>query len=164
MMSNVAHFAWKSNGPVSVQKFLQIRPNSQVCLLAKHALVCENQLILAVGKAKRNFIQGVNRAREIDTELIRIISGTHNISLAFKRSGLTNECRTGWIVFLDEDMDAESVSKGILNQLDMEIDEHKYELNFENLKKLGIEADSGTEESKFEDIVLGHIAGSDLDY
>ena len=61
-------------------------------------------------------------------------------------------------------MDAESVSKGILNQLDMEIDEHKYELNFENLKKLGIEADSGTEESKFEDIVLGHIAGSDLDY
>ena len=46
----------------------------------------------------------------------------------------------------------------------MKIDEHKYELNFENLKKLGIDADPGTEESKFEDIVLGHIAGSDLDY
>ena len=39
-----------------------------------------------------------------------------------------------------------------------------YDLNFENLKKLGIEAISDMEESKFEDIVLGHVAGSDLDY
>ena len=98
--------AWKSKGPVSVQKFLKIRPNSRVCLLAKHALVSENQLTLAATKAHRNFAQGVNRARELDTEMIRIISGTHNISMAFKRAGLTDECRTGWIVFLDDEIAA----------------------------------------------------------
>lgn len=163
-MSKFAHFAWKSKGPVSVQKFLKIRPNSQVCLLAKHALVSENQLTLAATKAQRNFTQGVNRAREIDTEMIRIISGTHNISMAFKRAGLTDECRTGWIVFLDDEIDAKLVSKEIFEQLEMELDEHVYELNLENLKKLGIEVVSGIEESKFEDIVLGHVAGSDLDY
>lgn len=163
-MSKFAHFAWKSKGPVSVQKFLKIRPNSQVCLLAKHALVSENQLILAATKAQRNFDQGVNRARELDTEMIRIISGTHNISMAFKRSGLTDECRTGWMVFLDDKIDAELVSKEIFEKLEIEIDEHMYELNLENLKKLGIEVGSDLVESKFEDIVLGHVAGSDLDY
>ena len=163
-MSNFAHFAWKSKGPVSVQKFLQIRPNSQICLLAKHALVSEKQLTLAATKAQRNFAQGVNRARELDTEMIRIISGTHNISMAFKRAGLTDDCRTGWIVFLDNEIDAKLVSREIFEQLEMEVDEHVYELNLENLKKLGIEVGSSIEESKFEDIVLGHVAGSDLDY
>ncbi len=163
-MSKFAHFAWKSKGPVSIQSFLKIRPNSQVCLLAKHALLSENQLTVAAIKAKRNFAQGVNRARELDTEMIRIISGTHNISLAFKRAGLTDECRNGWIVFLGDEIDAELVSKEIFEHLDIELDEHMYELNLENLKKLGVEVGSDIEESKFEDIVLGHVAGSDLDY
>ena len=96
--------------------------------------------------------------------MIRIISGTHNISMAFKRAGLTDECRTGWIVFLDDEIDAKLSSREIFEQLEMEADDHMYDLNFENLKKLGIEAISDMEESKFEDIVLGHVAGSDLDY
>ena len=131
--------------------------------MAKHALVSENQLTLAATKAHRNFAQGVNRARELDTEMIRIISGTHNISMAFKE-WLTDECRTGWIVFLDDEIDAKLSSREIFEQLEMEADDHMYDLNFENLKKLGIEAISDMEESKFEDIVLGHVAGSDLDY
>ena len=38
----------------------------------------------------------------VDTEFLRLISGTHQIRIAFERAGLMQDDETAWIVYLPE--------------------------------------------------------------
>ena len=161
MANPVFHIAWESTDEVSIKDFLKKRPSSNICIVARHAVMSSNQVSMAIGKAKNNFEQGSNRARELDTEFIRILAGTHNISLAFNRVGLKSSCRKGWLVNLADD------GQNLIEFADsfgLKSAGSEYEVTGENLRKLGIEFSDKVSPDKYQDMLLGHIAGSDLDY
>lgn len=161
MANPVFHIAWESTGEVSIKDFLEKRPSNNICILAHHAVMSSNQVSMAIRKAKNNFEQGLNRARDLDTEFIRILAGTHNISLAFNRVGLKSSCRKGWLVNLADD--GQNLSE-FVDSLGLKSVVNEYEVTGENLLKLGIEFSDKVSPDKYQDMLLGHIAGSDLDY
>ena len=161
MANPVSHIAWECTDEVLIKDFLNARPTNNICMLANHAIMSSDQLSMAVRKAKNNFANGLNRARELDTEFIRILAGTHNISLAFKRVGLKPSCRKGWLVNLGDD---EQNLHDLATHLGLNPKKQDYVLSAANLHKIGIEFSENVEPSKYEDMLLGHVAGSDLDY
>ena len=85
-----------------VALFREWRPNERWLLLAYDAACSEFRLWTAWAALRRLEESGRMVARTCDAEFLRIISGTHQLSSAFERAGISTGDRSAWIVHLPE--------------------------------------------------------------
>ena len=85
-----------------VKTWLEIRPSERWVMISGAVAVSERHLWAVWSHASRNEMLGKMVARTVDTEFIRILSGTHQIRVAFERAGVRNEDDHAWLLYLPE--------------------------------------------------------------
>jgi len=83
-----------------ISKFNEWRPNDRWLLISYDALCSEVHLWTVWHSLRYREENNSMIARSPDTEFIRLISGTHQISTAFGRAGLKQGDYKAWIVYL----------------------------------------------------------------
>lgn len=180
-MGSFPCLAWSKTGssPKEVLKnFLQIRPSQRWLMIGGHAAHCDNQLWTAWHCSVRRFLRGSQLARTIDAEFIRFIAGTHHISEAFQRAGVSDTDSDGWLIYLPEIVSGDSTDETILPSLDykdffekesqqiieslnLSVSDTPLKLDLENAIKLGMNVDDLLIEN-FEDALIGFILSSEF--
>ena len=117
-------------------------------------------------------------ARTIDAEFIRFIAGTHHISEAFQRAGVSDTEVEGWIIYLPEIQENNSLDNGIspsveykdnfettalgiLESLKLTPSHSSLELNLENADKLGMDIND-LDFDNLEDALIGFVLSSEF--
>ncbi len=85
-----------------VARFNEWRPNERWLLLAYDVACSEVRLWTAWSTLRRLEESGRMVARTCDAEFLRLISGTHQLSSAFARAGISNGDQSAWIIHLPE--------------------------------------------------------------
>tara|TARA_Y100001970_G_scaffold46609_1_gene58816 strand:- start:3281 stop:3856 length:576 start_codon:yes stop_codon:yes gene_type:complete len=83
-----------------ISKFNEWRPNNRWLLMAYDAACSEAHLWTVWYSLRYREINNSMIARSPDTEFIRLISGTHQISTAFDRAGIKEGDKKAWIIYL----------------------------------------------------------------
>jgi len=83
-----------------VETWLEVRPSKRWVLISGTVVASERHLWAVWSHATRNEEQECMVARSIDAEFIRILSGTHQIRVAFERAGVRNGDEFAWILCL----------------------------------------------------------------
>ena len=156
-----------------IDQFLEKRPSQNWLLLAEYAAQSEQQLWTAWLLSQRSFIRNRALARSIDAEFLRYMAGTHHVSEAFKKAGISLPQKMAWIIHLpnyeikeDEIYPKVNLEKSsqtlntLVDDLGMSHADGKPEITLEGLLKLGI--DVVTIDDKTEDIIIGFTISSDL--
>ena len=156
-----------------IDQFLEKRPSQNWLLLAEYAAQSEQQLWTAWLLSQRSFIRNRALARSIDAEFLRYMAGTHHVSEAFKKAGISLTQKMAWIIHLpdyeikeDEIYPKVDLEKSrqtlntLVDDLGMSRADGKPEITLEGLLKLGI--DVATIDDKTEDIIIGFTISSDL--
>ena len=156
-----------------IDQFLEKRPSQNWLLLAEYAAQSEQQLWTAWLLSQRSFIRNRALARSIDAEFLRYMAGTHHVSEAFKKAGISLTQKMAWIIHLPDyeikedeiypKVDLEKSSQTLntlVDDLGMSHADGKPEITLEGLLKLGI--DVATIDDKTEDIIIGFTISSDL--
>ena len=161
-----------------LKDFLQIRPSQRWLMIGNHAAHSDNQLWTAWHCSVRRFLRGSQLARTIDAEFIRFIAGTHHISEAFHRAGVSDADSDGWLIYLPEIKNRESSDETILPSLDynvlfeeesqkiieslnLRVSNASLKLDLEKAIKLGMNVDDLPFEN-FEDALIGFILSSEF--
>ena len=123
--------------------------------------------------SKRAFDQNRALARSLDAEFLRYIAGTHHVSEAFRKVGITESHDLAWIVYLPDYQQKGGEINPIVNSnlLDETVDEISVKLKFtripgrprlsiEGITKLGIEIEEIGENT--EDSLIGLTISTDL--
>ena len=173
--------SWSKSDSSSSQilnQFLDSRPSDRWLIMGSHAAHSDVQLWTAWHCCERRFFRKTSLARTIDAEFLRFIAGTHHISEAFQRAGVSEDDLEGWIIYLpercennslDEDISPskeyleffETTALGILNSLNLTANNASLELNLENAGKLGMDT-KDLEIDNFEDALIGFILSSEF--
>ena len=82
--------------------FNEWRPNQRWLLLSYSAAASEVHLWTVWHALRRKELRDSMVGNNVDTEFLRLISGTHQIRIAFERAGLMQGDETAWIVYLPE--------------------------------------------------------------
>tara|TARA_B100000900_G_scaffold415113_1_gene443856 strand:- start:3164 stop:3709 length:546 start_codon:yes stop_codon:yes gene_type:complete len=82
--------------------FNDIKPDSNWLLLAFDVAASEKHLWTAWYSMKRNQMRNKMIANSPDAEFLRIISGTHQVRIAFENAGIRNGDFSAWIVRLPQ--------------------------------------------------------------
>ena len=159
-----------------VDTWLEIRPSGRWVMISGFMAVSERHLWAVWSHASRNEKLGTMVARTIDTEFIRILSGTHQIRVAFERAGVRNGDNHAWLLYLPEhpgfDEFGQALSYPIKeNQWEIEASKAMTWLdgdlltarpspNLECLPRLGIEGDFKFEQ--IEPTILAFSASADI--
>lgn len=156
-----------------VQKFIEARPNQNWLLMADEAAQSEQQLWTAWLLSKRALEQNRALARSVDAEFLRYIAGTHHVSEAFRKVGITDFHTSAWVVCLpDYQQKGGEISPVIDSELlDGSMAEMCNRLNFtripgrpklsiEGITKLGIDIEEIGENT--EDSLIGLTISTDL--
>ena len=180
-MGSFPCLAWsksESSQDEVLKEFLQIRPSQRWLMIGHHAAQCDSQLWTAWHCSVRRFLRNSQLARTIDAEFIRFIAGTHHISEAFQRAGVSDSDLHGWLIYLPE-INPEESSDGIISPSDehkkfFETESYKIleslnlivsnispVLDLENAIKLGMNTDDLVIEN-FEDALIGFILSSEF--
>ena len=175
-------FAWRSEQPIDAQSllkaFLQLRPNNQWVMIGDGCVQSNLQLWTAWSCASRRWVRKTSLARSLDAEFLRYLSGTHHVSEAFKRAGVRNGDKSGFVVFLpdaitiDESQtdcqaaeydqkDIENQASSIYSELKIESIPMKYLLSKTGAIRLGMKFES-EDEALTESTLLGHIVSSEF--
>ena len=85
-----------------VALFREWRPSERWLLLAYDAACSEVRLWAAWTALRRLEESGRMVARTCDAEFLRLISGTHQLSSAFERAGISSGDQSAWIIHLPE--------------------------------------------------------------
>ena len=85
-----------------LSSFNNLRPDEKWILLAFEVAASEKHLWTAWYSMKRNQVKGKMVANSPDAEFLRIISGTHQVRIAFENAGIRNNDHYAWIVRLPE--------------------------------------------------------------
>ena len=72
------------------------------CLIGARALGSERQLWATWSGVIQNQRNDRMKARSLEVEFIRLLAGTHNIDQTFRRVGLSEGDREGWLAFIPE--------------------------------------------------------------
>jgi len=147
-------------------------------MIGPHAAHCDSQLWTAWHCSERRFLRNNQLARTIDAEFIRFIAGTHHISEAFQRAGVSDNDSRGWLIYLPETEQNNSMNKEILPKknhseffestcldilasLNLRATNASPELDLDNGGKLGMDVDD-LEIENFEDALIGFILSSEF--
>ena len=161
-----------------LKEFLETRPSDRWLMMGSHAAHSDVQLWTAWHCCERRFFRKTSLARTIDAEFLRFIAGTHHISEAFQRAGVSEEGSDGWIIYRPERDENESLDEGIspskeylesfestaleiLESLNLTASNAPLELNLENAGKLGMDTND-LEMDNFEDALIGFILSSEF--
>jgi len=112
-----------------LSSFNELRPNEKWFLLAFEVAASEKHLWTAWYSMKRNQKKQNMVAKSPDAEFLRIISGTHQVRIAFENAGIRNNDHAAWIVRLPEIEISENIDENLINR---EIYNY-YELEANNL-------------------------------
>ncbi len=82
--------------------FNEWRPSERWLLLAFDAAASEVHLWTTWHALRRRELRGDMVGNSVETEFLRLISGTHQIKTAFERAGLRSGDNSAWIVYLPE--------------------------------------------------------------
>ena len=82
--------------------FNEWRPNQRWLLLSYSAAASEIHLWTVWHALRRRELRNSMIGNNVDTEFLRLISGTHQIRIAFERAGLMQGDETAWIVYLPD--------------------------------------------------------------
>ena len=156
-----------------IHQFLEKRPSQDWLLLAEYAAQSEQQLWTAWLLSQRSFIRNRALARSIDAEFLRYMAGTHHVSEAFKKAGISLTQKIAWIVHLPDyqikeeqicpvvDLEkSRQMLEVLVDSLGISHIEGEPEITLEGLLKLGINV--ATIDDKTEDIIIGFTISSDL--
>ena len=174
-------FAWRTLDSVDAKKllqaFLEQRPNHQWVMVADGCVQSELQLWTAWNCASRRWIRSTSLARSLDAEFLRYLSGTHHVSEAFKRAGVRDGDKAGFVLFLpdangDENQmdchvtgyDEEAIqvlAKELLSRLHLDAIPIQYTLSKSGAVRLGMKFEYEHEELT-ESSLLGHIISSEF--
>lgn len=83
-----------------IETWLEIRASERWVMISGTVAASERHLWAVWAQATRNEEYGQMVARTIDAEFIRILSGTHQIRVAFERAGIRNGDEFAWILYL----------------------------------------------------------------
>lgn len=173
--------AWSKtdSSPKEVLKdFLDTRPSQRWLMVGHHAAHCDAQLWTAWHCSVRRFLRNTQLARTIDAEFIRFIAGTHHISEAFQRAGVSSSDLDGWLIYLPEISPNESTEDGIspdqeylqffektsfeiLESLNLKVSDSSLKHDLDNATKLGMNTD-GLVMENFEDSLIGFILSTEF--
>ena len=174
-------FAWRSEGSVDEKKLLQVfleqRPNPHWVLVGEGCDQSDLQLWTAWNCASRRWLRSTALARSMDAEFLRYLCGTHHVSEAFKRAGVREGDRTGFLIFLpdatadEEQSDChateydhnaiENQAEMLLSHLSLEENPIEYSLNKTGASRLGMKFEHEDEELT-ESSLIGHILSSEF--
>ena len=174
-------FSWRSGDSFDAKKllqsFLDLRPNYQWVMVGEGCIQSELQLWTAWNCASRRWIRSTALARSLDAEFLRYLCGTHHVSEAFKRAGIREGDKAGFLLFLPDatadegqtdchvnEYDSESVevqANAIFSQLHLEATPTQYILDKIGASRLGMKFEYGDEELT-EASLLGHILSSEF--
>ena len=162
-----------------IKKFNEFREDNRWALLAHDIVASEVHLWTAWYALRRKEERGETIARTPDVEILRLISGTHQIKLGFQRAGIRYGDEMAWIVYLPD-------LTGTANFGEIEIprstysslDENARKLseylggtiipkrpipNLDGLKRIGIEGfENNLNNSEIEYLFLSHMSLSEL--
>ena len=97
------HFPEPLDDPQNVISiFNEWRPNERWLLLSYSAAASEIHLWTVWHALRRRELRNSMVGNNVDTEFLRLISGTHQIRIAFERAGLKQGDENAWIVYLPE--------------------------------------------------------------
>ena len=97
------HFPEPLDDPQNVISiFNEWRPNERWLLLSYSAAASEIHLWTVWHALRRRELRNSMVGNNVDTEFLRLISGTHQIRIAFGRAGLKQGDENAWIVYLPE--------------------------------------------------------------
>ena len=159
-----------------VKTWLEIRPSERWVMISGAVAISERHLWAVWSHASRNEMLGKMVARTVDTEFIRILSGTHQIRVAFERAGVRNEDDHAWLLYLPEHPGFDEFGQPISypeieNKQEIEVSKAMTWLdgdlltarpspNLEALNRLGIEGDFSFEQ--IESTILAFAASADI--
>lgn len=134
--------------------WLKIREGPEWVLLSGEALVSDVQCWVAYEVLLRNQERGVMKSNSLDGEFLRLISGTHHISEAFRRAGLVDGDTAAWLVHLGGNEVSNFSSHA--EAMGFELTDERPSPELSDIRRLGIIEGEG------EDVAIGHIHLADL--
>ena len=165
-------WSWESSQPIElksfVQSFQEIVPDQRWVFCRSEVAQTPRQLWTATTVSNRNTERGTAQARTLDAEFLRVLAGTHNVSEAFKRAGLSNGSTKGWLLHIPDQrdsMDSESLdmnARHLLSGLGLETTSETLDIDIEGAKKLGISIDDAIDSNRIEASLIGHILLADV--
>ena len=165
-------WSWESSQPIELKSFVQafqeIVPDQRWVFCRSEVAQTPRQLWTATTVSNRNTERGTAQARTLDAEFLRVLAGTHNVSEAFKRAGLSNGSTKGWLLHIPDQtnsIDTESLEQNaqqLLTGLGLETTSETLDINLEGAKKLGISIDDAIESNRIEASLIGHILLADV--
>ena len=99
-----------------LSSFNNLRPDDKWILLAFEVAASEKHLWTAWYSMKRNQVKGKMVANSPDAEFLRIISGTHQVRIAFENAGIRNNDHSAWIVRLPEIEISKNIDENTINR------------------------------------------------
>ena len=165
-------WAWNSNDPIDMKQFVQSFQESQTSdrwvFCGDDVAQTPRQLWTAAVVSSRNIERSTAQARSLDAEFLRVLSGTHNVSEAFKRAGLAQGATSGWLLHIpniDHPQNVDEVSssaQSLLTKLGLTSTENALQISTPGAEKLGVSLDGETEDIRIEAALIGHILLADV--
>ena len=104
----------------------------------------------------------------MDAEFLRVLSGTHNVSEAFKRAGLAQGAESGWLLHIpniDQPQNEDKINssaESLLSKLGLTSTENTLQISTTGAEKLGVSLGGETEAIRIEAALIGHILLADV--
>jgi len=161
-----------------ISKFNDFRENNRWALLADEIVASEVHLWTSWYSLRRREERDEMIARTPDVEILRLISGTHQIKSAFQRAGVKKGDEKAWIIYIPkkEKIDIEEIE--IERRIYSDKDDNARKLaefigakiiprrptpNISGLERIGIEGNfANLNYSQIEDLFLSHMSLSEL--
>tara|TARA_B100001113_G_C20775232_1_gene477142 strand:- start:64 stop:621 length:558 start_codon:yes stop_codon:yes gene_type:complete len=159
-----------------VETWLEIRASERWVMISETVAASERHLWGVWSHAARNELLGKMVARTIDAEFIRILSGTHQIRVAFERAGVRKGDKHAWILCLPEhpgfdafgqsksypshDRTQEIEASKAMSWLNGDLWTARPSPNSDGLDRLGLNRDLKFEQ--IESSMLSHAASADI--
>ena len=160
-----------------IESFINLRPNSNWVILGEGVAASEKQLWSAWISLGRRIKNGSMLSKKADVEFLRLIAGTHQISIALERTGVRVSDKIAWIVYLPKWSDQHLLSPTLTeidwNLREKEIQKMMLQLNCKpkqlrphptdlGIERLGLNIQKSLTVEEIEMRFLSHVACSDL--
>ena len=177
--------AWgvKFHNPINdldglISKFNDFRENNRWALLADEIVASEVHLWTSWYGLRRREERKEMIARTPDVEILRLMSGTHQIKSAFQRAGVKKGDEQAWIIYIPEEEKIDIGEIKIRRQVYSEKDDDARKLaefigakiipkrptpDVNGLERIGIKGNfTNLNYSQIEDLFLTHMSLSEL--
>lgn len=150
---------------------IEYREDSRWMLLGYPTVMSERHLWTAWLAVQSRFQSDMMVSNSIDGEFLRLLSGTHQMKVAFTRAGLAVGDTKAWLVRLPDwtqddlvghDPLNDVVAERLMGWLDAQLSPERPAPTDEGAKRLGLFEGETPERANWESACLTHIAMADL--